>query len=469
MRRRRAGGMALVALGFAAQATGQHRHHDDDEAQRWFRHAVALTDEGRYAAAMTEFQRVYALTHNAALLFNVSATYEAMGEFAEALATLERFEAEAAPALRDARREELTAARARLTARTGTIVVTVSHPGLAVTVDGVERPIDALRAGLRVTVGPRRVGMSAPGFSPRERVVPVPGDARVVLDDPLTPTRSSVSVRCDVRGAEVRVDGVAVAVTPVTSPIDVTEGRHRVEVRRPGYRAYTVDVDARGLGASVDAELPWDPAPDAREAARIAVRVDERDAVAALDGRVIPTDGVAVVPPGAHELTVSREHFTTHTRAVTLAPGEVTRVRVALSPTAAYRDEYLSDARRQRAVGLAVTLGGLAVTIAGAVTAGVVWTQRNDNLDAMDVLSEQYRPTTRGACPRDDCAAVRSEYERRSSLLDVQGFGIGIGLAFAGAGLVTAGYGVWSLQRAPSMERFRVGVAPRAVSLGWSF
>ncbi len=471
MNRRRRSALVLAQLMVTSLAAAQQRpsRHLGDEARRRFRHAVELTDEGTYPAAMTEFLRVYELTRNPALLFNVAATDEAMGDFAEALDALERFEATAPAALLTERRAELEAHRGRLRARTGVLTVAVAHEGLAVTVDGLERPLDALRAGLRVNAGPRRVAMSAPGFHPRERVVQVASEARVTLDEPLVPTRSWVRVRCDVDGAEVRVDDVAVAVTPVSSAIEVTEGRHRVELRRAGYRRYATEVDARGPGASVDAELPWDAPVPTTVGARLVVRASEPGALATLDGRPIPLDGSVTVPPGPHALAVSREHFAPLSRAVALRAGETLRVDARLVPTAAYRDERLASARRARSIGLATTIAGLAVTAAGVTTALVAWSQRNDTVAEMDDIADRYTPRAAGACQGGSCAGVLDAYRRDESLLATQELAIGLGAAFAGAGLATAAVGAWLLATAPSSARFSLGATARSIHLGWSF
>lgn len=443
----------------AALAQRRHARHEpapdaSSEARRRFRRALELADEGSYAAALSEFQRVYDLTRNPAVLFNLSATWEAMGAFAESLDALERFATTAPSSLLDARRAELDAARVRLRARTGTLSVHLDHPGLNVAVDGIDRPGTAPRAGLRLSTGPHRVRLMAPGFRAREEAVSIVGDAEVVIDAPLAPEESFIAVTCDVADAEVRIDGVARAVTPVRSPLAVTDGAHRVEVRRPGYRTYSAEVVARGLGARVDAELTWDTPLTESIGARLAVATNEPDATASIDGRVVARDGSALVPPGRHSVRVSRQGFVATTRAVDLPAGGALRLAVPLAPTRAFRDEYLAGAARARAAGLWSLVGGGAFVAVGALMSAVAFSARGDTVATMNALADDFNLHGTTGCLLAPCSAVAQEYERQGDALVRQDVLIGVGIGVAVLGVAGAITGSFLLARAPSRSRF---------------
>lgn len=453
--------VALFALTVPNAALAQRRHarHESaaeasTEARRRFRRALELADEGSYASALAEFQRVYDLTRNPAVLFNLSATWEAMGSFAESLDALERFAATAPSSLLDARRAELDAARVRLRARTGTLSVRLDHPGLVAAIDGIERPSAALRAGLRLSTGPHRVRLSAPGFRAREQEVSIVGDAEATVDVPLTPEESFIAVACDVPDAEVRIDGVARAVTPVRSPLAVTDGVHRVEVRRPGYRTYTAEVTARGLGARVEAELTWDTPLAESVGSRLAVATNEPDVTTSIDGRVVARDGSALVPPGRHTLRVSRQGFVATTRAVDLPPGGSSQLAVPLAPTRAFRDEYLAGAARARAAGLWSLVGGGALVAIGAVMSAVAFSARGDTVATMNALADDFNLHGVTGCVLAPCSAVAQEYERQGDALVRQDVLVGVGIGVAVLGLAGAITGSLLLARAPSRSRF---------------
>lgn len=468
--------LALALLGRAPTAAAQHhRHHAGrvgDEARRRFRHAVALVDEGAFAPALSEFERVWELTRNPAVLFNIAATWEAMGAFAEALDALERFEAQSPESLRAARSAEIAEARARLTARTGTLRVSVPHEGLAVAVDGIEQPRERARAGLRVTAGPHRVALSAPGYHARETLVHVVGEHESELRDPLDPQGSTLHVRCDVEGAEVRVDGAVVATTPVASGIVVTEGHHRVEVSRLGYTPVVTEVVARGLGASVEVSLPWDAHPDLTRAALLVVRVNEPGALASLDGRRVPLHGSLPLPPGPHTLRVTREHFLSETRTVTLPAGQTTEVDVQLSPTPAWRAEYVASVRATRRIGWSLALAGSAFVLAGASVGAAWFAQDADAAARFNAARAQLATPGAAGCGGDECLGPLQTYAATSSPPDAT-LHIAVGAGFGVLGLASLVAGVWVLASADDGRRYdrapRASLTPTRASLTWSF
>ncbi len=156
-----------------------------------FGRAVELAAEGDYRTALHEFRAVYELTRNPEVLFNIAAAHEQLNQYAEALEAVERFERLAPPAAVQRHREDLAGAMMRLASRVGSVLLTVTPPEARCTVDGAERPRDALSAGLRVSIGPRAVRCEAPSFVAQERVVDVA---------PGTPTRVSFASRARRRG-----------------------------------------------------------------------------------------------------------------------------------------------------------------------------------------------------------------------------------------------------------------------------
>lgn len=458
--------VALCAFARTAQA---QTNPDEGEARRSFSRGVTLTDEGDYGGAMAEFARAYELTRNPALLFNLAVVHEGMRHWSEALSTFERFVSEAPRAAVAARQTDVDAALARLRDRVGALIVTADTPGLVIEVDGLARP--AASAGLRLDVGRHRVRLSAPDYLPRETEVEVTGGARVSIGEGLERVRSTLAVTCNVGGASVLVDGAPVATTPLSSPLVVSEGEHRVELRRSGYTAFSTVVDARGVGATVRAELAWaTPVPD-DQGARLVLRVSESGAAAFLDERRFSFDGSESVPSGPHSLRVTRRDFLPWEASIDLPSGATVTRDVTLRPTALFRDEYLTGARRARTVAWAVTGAGVAVAALGvaAVVLGIDGIARTTS--RQDEVSRELTACRLGvtACSSSTTGALMAEDDALPRDID-QYRGVLIGGAVAGAvGLAGVVVGAVLLRRAPSLTRFAASVDPRGASLTVSF
>ncbi|MFO0647703.1 MAG: PEGA domain-containing protein [Polyangiales bacterium] len=217
-------------------------------ARAHFARGVTAADEGRAEAAMVEFSRVWELTHDPFVLFNIAVTHEALGHDGDALDAMERYERESPP-LPPARRAAVDAALRRLRARVATLALRLPVDSARVHVGGAIVTASAARAGVRLPSGVHRVEISAPGFRPYETTIELAGGDRVVLDARLEPVRAPLAVECDVPGAEVLVDGERVGDTPMVSAALVPEGLHRVEVRRAGYATFTAAVEVQAAGS----------------------------------------------------------------------------------------------------------------------------------------------------------------------------------------------------------------------------
>lgn len=423
------------------------------EARDRFSRGVALYSEGNAGAALTEFLRAYELLgRRASLLFNIAVTHEALGHYVEALAAMREFSERAPASAIATHRVEMEAALTRLPTRIGTLRVDGSLEGLAVTIDGESRAIEALRTGVPLSAGSHRVVMRAAGRLPREVDVRVAGGEVVGMDTALEAAMSSIAIRCDVPDAEVRIDGRAVGVTPLASSIEVSTGRHTVELGRAGYATFTRDVDARGLGASVDASLTWAEPIDASVAARVEVETNERGAVTLLDGRRF--EALDAVPSGRHVLRVTRGSFQRWERDVTLSPREVLRVRAWLDPTPSFREGWISDVRARRTVSLSFGISGAVATVAGAVLTGLFASSLSDSSARVDQAEGALVACERTACDASMSERIRSDRVAANDDLyrDRVGLTVGVGVAAVGVAALVTGIVLWS--RAGSPRRF---------------
>lgn len=349
------------------------------EAEAHFRRGVELSDARNPGAARVEFARAYELSRDPRMLYNLGATHLALGDFVAALEAFQRFLDESPADAVAAQRPTLDPAMAHLRELLGTVVITLDTPSLTVRIDDVARDARRARAGLPVSSGRHRVALAAPHFVAREDVVDLASGQRLVISEALAAEQSGLTVACDVSNVEVFVDGALAGRTPLASLLAVSEGTHRVELRRAGYAPYSTVVEATRAGARVEATLAWSASLADDVGARLRVEASEPDVVATLDGRRVAIDGSERVPPGPHRLRVARANFLTVERDVTLAPGALQVERVALLPTPAHRSALLATAREARRNAWVVTAVGAAALVGGAVGV-VLTTQRIDAL-----------------------------------------------------------------------------------------
>jgi hypothetical protein len=172
---------ALVALAlvcatssaFAAPAA------DQKEAGRHYHRGVQLFNEADYRAALVEFKRAYELVPHPQTLYNIGQTYYQLQNYAAALATFEKFLAQAGP--NAAHRAEVDANMETLRARVGKLNVTTSVPA-EILIDDETVGKTPLVDPLVITIGHRKVTANVPGRSPVTRYIDVAAGETVTVD-----------------------------------------------------------------------------------------------------------------------------------------------------------------------------------------------------------------------------------------------------------------------------------------------
>jgi hypothetical protein len=466
----------FFGLLWAAPAAAQTPAEAEREARARFLRGVELYDQGQYAAALAEFERAYARSRNPSVLYNVSLAQEGAGRYADALASLRRYAREAPRRVVEARRAAVDAGLTRLELRVGTLVVTSAAPGLAVTVDGLEQPLEALREGITVNAGVLRVVLRAPGRVPRELERRVAGGDRVVVDDPLETVTSSVLVSCDTPGVTVLIDGQPAGTTPLASPLAVSEGHHRVTLQRLGYVPWEREIDALGAGARVEVRLRWEDPLPAEAAARVVLRASEPDVIATLDGRRIPVDGSLPVPAGPHRLRVEREAFLPTERSLTLLPGERQEVRLVLVPTPAHQRELQAADARRRTLGWGFLGPGLAVAVGGGTWLALALGSYLQTSEAFSTFDQTYQLCFQGMAPAGTPCESRFTTAQRTALgaeADSDLVQVILGIVTTTLGVASASLGAIVLLSGGARERSRpaplaqLSVVPGGLQLRW--
>jgi len=134
------------------------------EAAARFNRAIKLYEDGDYALALAEFERVYELVPNYHVLYNIAQVSEQLGRYARALKVFQDYLAQGGDSLPPERRAEVQTELVNLTARTARIDVHVDHAGAEILLDGASVGLSPLTTSLTVDVGEHTLVAQADGF-----------------------------------------------------------------------------------------------------------------------------------------------------------------------------------------------------------------------------------------------------------------------------------------------------------------
>lgn len=194
-------------------------------------------------------------------------------------------------------------------------------------VDDVLVAVTPLDAPLLVAPGPREFRFEAAGHRPHEERVEIEGaDVEQLLTASLAPASAEVSLRSE-PPATFYVDGEARGETPGT--FRLREGVRAIELRRPGYRAWSSSIRVEG-----GKDIALDDV--VLRAADGTLRVTSNPAGARVTvGREVPGTTpveIALESGVEHEVHVFAAGHELATRTVTLEPGSERTLRVELEP-----------------------------------------------------------------------------------------------------------------------------------------
>jgi hypothetical protein len=164
---------------------------DTREADRHFRTGVALFKGAKYADALAEFERAYAIAPHPLVLYNIAACHRKLSQFAEAATYYLRFLADGKASVPAA---QLAAAQTELDAilaRVARVAVTIVPPSDAavLVVDG--SALDHPTSPLILSPGEHRLVARVSGRRAAERAVTVAAGDRITVElatgDPASP------------------------------------------------------------------------------------------------------------------------------------------------------------------------------------------------------------------------------------------------------------------------------------------
>lgn len=315
--------LGCLLLGFARPALA-----DDtaDEADLKFRLGAEAYQRGDFKSALEQFLGSNRLVPNRNVTYNIARCYQELRQFPEAyryfsLALQGEKDAEARARIE----RELTAIRQNVA-----VLEVESEPAGATVF--IERrdlgPRGNTPTALGLKPGAYVVLAELAGYYPARLEVPAiaAGQSRKVTLK-LEPILGQVTLDAALAGASVSVDEpgrAAVCVAPCK--LELSEGRHKLFLSRPGFHRTELEVDVRAK-QQTQARAELVPLTGS-----LVVSSDEPGALVELDGRPQGfTPLVTTAPVGPHQLRISLSGFRNIEREVQVEDGLQRRVEVTLT------------------------------------------------------------------------------------------------------------------------------------------
>lgn len=438
---------ALVC--FVGRAAADEPAPNVEPAKAAFTIGVDLFDQGDFRGAARAFARANELRPSAIYKYNLGLAYDRLEDSLRVVEIMSSVVA-APGALKPERvqraEEILTKARARV----GRLEIVCAVDGARV--DAADGPLGACPFTAPILRRPGVVYLHAvaDGFAPLYLPVEVrPGEIAKVSLDLVAQERPLAAVVLETRvpGATVFVDGVEVGQTPLASSLPITAGEdHTIEIRRRGYATAKQSVRLeRGASSHVALDPTVDDVALASEGARLDVRVAPDGARLLVDGRPLEMEGQPVVPPGRHELLVSRSGYEPWTSEVDLDPGATRRIDLSLVPTTETRADLRASARSRRTAGWALLGTGLGLVGVGAPLLIYNRVDASSVADARRAYDDDLLPALdchpmKGGELGERCTAadvdIRKDEQRVQALDVATGIGIATGVALGVVGVV---------------------------------
>jgi hypothetical protein len=237
-----------------SHATKSGSGDKSSEAARLKKEADGLMDQDRYVDALALYARAYDLSSDPALLYNQGRALEAMGEYADALDKLERFDHDASPALH-AKVPGLRDLISDLKGRIATLVVTTNVPGAKLAVRDKNAGTIQKELRIRTRAGSATIEVSAEGYVSFKKDLDLTAGGVVKVDAQLSAKKSDALILVRSQpSADITVDGKALGRSPLE--YHVAAGSHELVAQAKGYETEKIPMTlALGDRRELDIEL----------------------------------------------------------------------------------------------------------------------------------------------------------------------------------------------------------------------
>lgn len=419
----------LVPRGADAQPTTRV-----ERARGHYVDGITLQRSGDAVGAAHQLRTAYALVDHPQIAFDLGLVYAELDDPVRATQMLKA----AIRGRTQLDKETVKRARAlidELDPQISVVIIETPVRGARIRINGRDVGKAPLGKPASVRAGEIDIEVTAPGKAPDFATLTIkPGFQQSVelsLDAP--GTAAKLQIDTDLPGAEIVVDGERRGLTDHWDIIHVTPGKHEVSLRRDGYLAEpkTVVVAPTGVTA-VAIGAKRDLGKLKKDKGTLVIDVEPPGARVYVDGDLAKAGEIEVVP-GPHEVRVEKALHLTVGQVVDVKSGARQSVSITLPPTAETRDEILEDAESQRsmvwafgALGLGLTIGGIAVMSVGIVKNG----------DAKETESD-VRASRSCDLGEPECQQGIDDAKAEQT--------VGLGIALGGAGGVALGVGAFAL------------------------
>jgi hypothetical protein len=175
----------LAAIAMAAQFTltagAAGAQTDESAARAAFDEGVTAFTAENYPAALEAFERSFAKSPKASVLFNIGMCQKALYRYVDSLATFRRYLAEGGAKIKPARRAEVEKAIAEMEALAGTVRIHGAPPGAAVAIDGADRGRTPLAEPLAADPGKHVVEVRCDGYESFKKEILVSSETETVV------------------------------------------------------------------------------------------------------------------------------------------------------------------------------------------------------------------------------------------------------------------------------------------------
>ncbi len=411
-----------------------------DSAREHFQRGMEFYEEGRYDAALAEFQRAYDLAPAHQALYNLGRVHAALGHAVESARAYEQYLKDARGRVPRRKIREVRAALRREQSRIARLVVDTPVRGAVVSIDGSDVASTPLTEPIFVSAGSHTVEVRAPGYASSKRSIRVAGgvERRIKVDLSRMVERSgTLRIVTSVPGVDVQVDGRPVGRTPLDATVPVASGEHEVTGTRLGYKAarQTVQVPD-GAELNVRLELVRSEHPRTDAVGRLRLRLPDAPYVLRVDEEVISTrDNLLSLPAGVHQIDIEMAERRPFSQQVTVPVGSAADIVPALEWTPDAQASRYRTARRRRRVGKGLLITGLLV--AGGSGGVLGWNEREITRtdDEILAISDECRVDCADSV-RERGESLRDDQSRQDVLRAVSIVGVALGAASMATGIV---------------------------------
>jgi hypothetical protein len=228
--------IALSMVLYLSLVSTPARAEDKAGAKKHFDVGISLLQVEDYAGAAAEFEISVKLYPTKNGLFNLANCLKALHQYDQALARITRLNQLFGNNLDQELRDAVAKLDSEIRALVAPLTIQVDRAGALVSVDGREKGKSPLAGPVLLGPGEHTVAVSLDGYEPIERRVNLVAGAKSREAFVLEQVLAELSIKADLAGAAVWVDGAKVGETPLQKAITLTAGQHLIKVTRQGYR-----------------------------------------------------------------------------------------------------------------------------------------------------------------------------------------------------------------------------------------